>query len=148
MVTLRLEMVNSNSLCSLPMFITSTHPLPSSPKWQLTWVPAIRKCVVSGHASPSSDVIIIGEYNIPRHVIWTFSLRVDNIDSLPLTSNGGKELLPGGGDSGLGDLTRGTELETSFFKQTECLKTKINYNHQISSNVISTWTASFSSMIL
>ena len=47
-------------------------------------------------------------------------------------------LLGSEGDSGLWDLTRGTELETSFFKETECLKTKINYNHQISSNVIST----------
>ena len=71
--------------------------------------------MVSGHASPSTDVIIIGEYSIPRHVITTFSLRVDNMDSLPLASNGRKELRPSEGESpviGLGDLTRGTEQFT------------------------------------
>jgi len=51
-----------------------------------TCVPAIKKLVASGHACPSTDCIMIGEYSIPTHVINTFSLRVDKEDSLPVPS--------------------------------------------------------------
>ena len=63
---------------------------------------------------------MIGEYNIPRHVILTFSLRADS-NSLPLASHGGSEELgPSDNDSpviGLGDLIKKQTQVNLFYSQ-------------------------------